>query len=210
MFPRCHDLPAVDAVQCGEHPGPHAYRHRDGHYLPCCRWNTGGWLGAPSAPYRGSSNGTVTAYYEVTTADNTVANLSFNAYGYVTAPPGFTMAPTAPITVTIAPAPVAGAGVTDIPAFAPSSNPAITLNSFSVCQTVLLFPYVSNESGFDTGIAIANTGVDPLGTFGAQGGSPGTCTLNFYGVGAPYPSVAVPPPAPFPAQLQPGTPPLFC
>jgi hypothetical protein len=107
--------------------------------------------------------------------------------------------------VTIAPAPVAGAGVTDIPAFAPSTNPVLTLNMFSICQTVLLFPYVSNELGFDTGIAIANTGVDPFGTLGAQGGSPGTCTLSFYGTGAPYPNVAVPPPAPFPAQLQPGT-----
>ncbi|MGD1069015.1 MAG: hypothetical protein ABSB15_02660 [Bryobacteraceae bacterium] len=172
---------------------------------PVAAGTPAGWLGAPSAPYRGSSNGTVTAFYEVTTADNTVSNLSFNAYGYVTAPPGFTTAPTAPIMVTIVPAPVAGAGVTDIPAFAPSTNPVLTLNMFSICQTVLLFPYVSNELGFDTGIAIANTGVDPFGTLGAQGGSPGTCTLSFYGTGAPYPNVAVPPPAPFPAQLQPGT-----
>ncbi len=164
-----------------------------------------GWLGAPSAPYTSNGNGTVNAYYEVTTADNTVSNLSFNAFGYITAPAAFTASATSPITVTITPAPTAGSGVTDIPSFGASSNPTVTLGSFALCQTVLLFPYVSNETGFDTGIAISNTGVDPLGKAGAQGGSGGTCTLNFYGVGAPVPSVAVPPPPPFPAVLQPGT-----
>jgi hypothetical protein len=45
------------------------------------------------------------------------------------------------------------------------------------CRTVLLFPYVTNQAGFDTGIAIANTTADPLGTTAQSG----TCTLNYYG-----------------------------
>ena len=53
-----------------------------------------GWLGAPSAPYTSNGNGTVNAYYEVTTADNTVSNLSFNAFGYITAPAAFTASAT--------------------------------------------------------------------------------------------------------------------
>ena len=43
--------------------------------------------------------------------------------------------------------------------------------------TNLLFPYVTNSAGFDTGITIANTGSDPFGTVGQTG----TCTLNWYG-----------------------------
>ena len=44
-------------------------------------------------------------------------------------------------------------------------------------KTRLLFPYVSNQAGFDTGIAITNTGLDPLGTSGATG----TAKVYYYG-----------------------------
>ncbi len=43
--------------------------------------------------------------------------------------------------------------------------------------TNLLFPFVSNQGGFDTGIAITNTGKDPLSTVG----SAGTCKIHYYG-----------------------------
>ena len=58
---------------------------------------------------------------------------------------------------------------------------------FNLCTTSLLFPFVTNQLGFDTGIAISNTSTDP---FGAAGATPqaGTCTLNFYGNGAPTPN----------------------
>ncbi len=45
----------------------------------------------------------------------------------------------------------------------------------------MLFPYVINVNGFDTGIAIANTTTDMFGT-AAQAG---TCSLYFYGLAAP-------------------------
>ena len=49
--------------------------------------------------------------------------------------------------------------------------------TISPCRTILLFPYVTNQAGFDTGLAIANTTADPLGTV-AQAG---TCVINYYG-----------------------------
>jgi len=65
-----------------------------------------------------------------------------------------------------------------IPRFADTSvlTPFITL---SACQTDLLFTFMTNQAGFDTGFAIANTSTDPFGT-PAQNG---TCTLNWYGSG---------------------------
>lgn len=53
--------------------------------------------------------------------------------------------------------------------------------------TNLLFSFVTNQAGFDTGFTIANTGADPFGTAGRTG----TCTLNFYGSDAAPP---LPPP----------------
>ena len=43
--------------------------------------------------------------------------------------------------------------------------------------TNLLFTYLTNQAGFDTGISIANTGSDPFGTTGQAA----ACTLNWYG-----------------------------
>jgi hypothetical protein len=63
-----------------------------------------------------------------------------------------------------------------IPHFADQSTPN---NSFSIntCLTTILFPFTTNQGGFDTGFAIANTSSDPFGT------SPqtGNCELDYYG-----------------------------
>jgi hypothetical protein len=48
-------------------------------------------------------------------------------------------------------------------------------------ETRLLFSFVTNQVGFDTGITISNTSSNPFGT-PAQSG---TCTLYFYGPTAP-------------------------
>jgi len=65
-----------------------------------------------------------------------------------------------------------------IPRFADTSvlTPIITI---AACQTDLLFTFLTNQAGFDTGFEIANTSTDPFGT-AAQNG---TCTLNWYGNG---------------------------
>ncbi len=55
-----------------------------------------------------------------------------------------------------------------------SNRTFLTINS---CRTNILFPFVSNQGGFDTGLAIANTSKDPFGTALQTG----ACTVNFYG-----------------------------
>ena len=57
-----------------------------------------------------------------------------------------------------------------------------TANSITIraCQTNLLFPYVTNWAGFDTGLSIANTSQDPFSDPQDRTQS-GRCTLNYYG-----------------------------
>jgi hypothetical protein len=75
-----------------------------------------------------------------------------------------------------------------IPNFAvTASTNTLTETTFNLCTTSLLFPFVTNQVGFDTGIAISNTSTDPFGSNGAVAQA-GTCTLNFYGAGAPSPN----------------------
>jgi hypothetical protein len=50
----------------------------------------------------------------------------------------------------------------------------------SACRTILLFPYITNQIGFDTGIVIANTSSDPLSGNSARQ-QQGACTLYYYG-----------------------------
>jgi hypothetical protein len=63
-----------------------------------------------------------------------------------------------------------------IPRFAdvPTSRTDFIINP---CSTNLLFPFVTNQAGFDTGIAISNTSLDPFKTPTQQG----PCTINYYG-----------------------------
>jgi hypothetical protein len=72
-----------------------------------------------------------------------------------------------------------GTTILPIPRFAArtDSNSAVTFNA---CQTNLLFPYVTNWAGFDTGIAIANTSQDPFGSPSDRLQN-GRCTLNYFG-----------------------------
>lgn len=61
------------------------------------------------------------------------------------------------------------------------------------CETRLLFPFLTSEGGFDTGVAIANTSKDPFNTPNQSG----SCTLHFYRAAdgaalAPQTSVSVP------------------
>jgi len=67
-----------------------------------------------------------------------------------------------------------------IPRFADTSTAG---NYFTIvpCCTNLLFPYVTNQAGFDTGLAISATACDPFGTTPQSG----TCTLNWYGAAFP-------------------------
>jgi hypothetical protein len=55
------------------------------------------------------------------------------------------------------------------------------VNAFRIdsCVTNLLFPFVTNQAGFDTGIAVANTSRDPFGN--ALRPQSGACIINYYG-----------------------------
>jgi hypothetical protein len=143
------------------------------------------------APYGGFAalpltSGSGEAVYEVTTqqaiSQNTVESFSVPVLVTFSASPG-TGSPglgTTTVEVDFAPSStVVTAAASPIPRF-------ITTASFSgftisTCATNLLFPFVTNQSGYDTGIAIASTSTDPFGTTPQSG----TCTLNFYGSGAP-------------------------
>jgi hypothetical protein len=86
-------------------------------------------------------------------------------------------------TVNVSFAPLSNVGVASssdpIPRFGDSSTPraAFTIN---LCTCDLLFPFVANVAGFDTGIAIANTSLDPFGT----GTQQGTVGLYYFGTTA--------------------------
>jgi hypothetical protein len=75
---------------------------------------------------------------------------------------------------------VTTAAAAPVPRFVAVGTP-LTSFSISTCATNLLFPFVTNQAGYDTGLAIASTSSDPFGTALQSG----TCTLNFYGSGAP-------------------------
>ena len=84
----------------------------------------------------------------------------------------------APTTITNPTSPTSSAN--SQPRFVQTSS---ALNGFLInsCATNLLFPFVTNVAGFDTGLAIASTSTDPFGTTAQSG----VCTLNFYGSNAP-------------------------
>ena len=73
---------------------------------------------------------------------------------------------------------VAKAATTSTPwlRFTASGSP-IEVITFEDCSTTLLFPFVTNQAGYDTGIAISNTSKDSFGTTENDG----ECRINYYG-----------------------------
>jgi hypothetical protein len=127
------------------------------------------------------NNGSGTAVWEVMNSDplstqnfdfgigvSYVANTSNNLPGLGTATVAGSFAPLSTVTTASTSAP--------IPRFADTSA-AQTIFSISACTTNLLFVFLTNQAGFDSGIAISNTSVDPFGTAPQSG----PCTLNYYG-----------------------------
>jgi hypothetical protein len=104
---------------------------------------------------------------------------------------------TVPVTVTFTstPGPVTAPPVTANGNFAPISTVVVmswtapeprfidratdsTILTVSRCRTILLFPYIVQQGlSFDTGLVIANTSMDNLGTTNQSG----ACTLNYFG-----------------------------
>lgn len=75
-----------------------------------------------------------------------------------------------------------------IPRFADSAasgnNPRAIFITY-LCRTNLMFPFVTNASGFDTGLAIANTSLDTGVFSSATAGQTGKCQLFAFGDNAP-------------------------
>jgi hypothetical protein len=69
-------------------------------------------------------------------------------------------------------------GDTPTPRFAVLNYYQGPWTTINLCQTTLLYPFVTGASGFDTGIAVANTSWDPFGTLNQTG----SCKLWAYGV----------------------------
>jgi len=131
--------------------------------------------------------GTIVAIYEVTsqaiTSPATIETFSVPVIAVYTASPSTNVPSLGASTVNVDFAPlstVITAASSPIPRYVPSST---AVNGFSInaCTTVLLFPFLSNLAGFDTGLAISATATDPFGTLPQSG----VCTLNFYGTAAP-------------------------
>jgi len=147
-----------------------------------------------------NSAGAATAVWEVTNSNPTAIDvLKFSVYiSYAPTAPTTTnpygtpitglptTLPTPDVQLSLAPEPSQGAfnpanssfGQQPIPRFAvikTQEGPWVTIN---LCQTTLLYPFVTGGGGFDTGIAVANTSWDPWGTRNQQG----SCKLYGYGV----------------------------
>jgi hypothetical protein len=128
------------------------------------------------------SGGSGSAVWEViNTNPNTIESFRFASYiTYASNVASNTPLP-GDSTVNLSFAPTATSGVASsslsIPRFAGDSSAARKVLTINICRTVLLYPFVTNQAGFDTGVSIANTSQDPFGT-GTQAGS---CKLYYYG-----------------------------
>ena len=136
------------------------------------------------------ANGTGTAVWEVVnTNPNATETFSFGVFiSYTAATATNTPLPgTATVTLTYAPTPPAfsatdGAKASSslpIPRFSTGNTPfSGTFFTINKCRTIMLYPYITNQGGFDTGLTVANTSQDPVYATGEQHGK---CVFNFYG-----------------------------
>ena len=133
------------------------------------------------------TGGTGTAVWEVlNTNPNASETFSFGAYLLYTA----NVAQSAPLagtsTVNLSFAPTATSGVASssltIPRFVSDATAARTLFAINICRTILLYPYITNQAGFDTGLTVANTSQDPftVGSHATQTQT-GSCVFTWYG-----------------------------
>jgi len=152
--------------------------------------------GAFSAATTGAltaSGGTATAIYEVTAQTNGISQIDVYAIPVtytLTANSVITAVP--PVTATVQ---FASGSAGNVPGFVVgSSTNTVTGPGVALCNTSMLLPYLTNTSGFDTGIAISNTSTDNLKSGGGNSvtAQSGTCSISFYGTGAPSAAVTTP------------------
>jgi len=144
------------------------------------------------------AGGTVSSYVGVSAGTTAVAlsgGAGLAVWEVVTSNPGAISSLTYTVSVTYTANPLPGLGTATVTGnYAPTTtvftasqtapvprfvdNPqSATTFTINPCQTNILFPYVTNFTGFDTGIAISNTSSDPYGTVPQRG----PCTIYYYG-----------------------------
>jgi len=130
------------------------------------------------------SGTTGTAWFGVTAANTgAVESAAITLSENVPTPATVTAVTTTPVGTSIS-----LVGVTSgYPQFAantyPGTQPTVSGSNglLTACQTTLLFPYATTLDGYDMGFAIVNASSTP----GSTTQQSGTCTVNFYGTGAP-------------------------
>ena len=148
-------------------------------------------------------NGSAVAVYEIVQSDPfAIETMSVPVSVVYAANVGSNLpAPGVTATATGSFAPLSNIGVASttapIPRFAPSTTPT---NAFTIvkCSCNILFPFVTNQQGYDTGIAISNTSLDTINGVTPQ---QGTVTLAYYGGGTPPPNYTTNAPVPGGAQV---------
>jgi len=176
-------------------PGVGAGPAAPGSFLPTvtqtASYTPAGGTAIPYVPLT-VSNGSASAVWEVVNSlPNTQENYDFEVFvTYSNAVSGVPPIGTMTVNMSYAPIPTQGAftlaqggaasQTLGIPRFADTSTSANAL-TIQVCQTALLYPFVINVAGDDTGLAVANTSQDPWGTTNQTG----YCTINWYGTGGP-------------------------
>jgi hypothetical protein len=135
------------------------------------------------------TGGTLTITYLVTHSDTTTASFNPDVPVYYSFAPNAFSAAQSAMTVLEGYAPQQPVtSITNYPAFAVQTATPAPVTTVGLCSTSLLFPFVTNQLGFDTGLVLANTSQDPFSTTPASG----TCSLNFYGQAAPSAAVNAP------------------
>jgi len=133
-------------------------------------------------------NGAGTAVWEVINSNPNATDVyNFPVYYTFTGTPSSNTPPpgTGSVALSYAPTPTGGAFTAtsgaaasaslSVPRFADAAS-GTSLMTVIICQSVLLYPFVTNAPGFDTGLAIANTTSDPFGTKAQTG----ACTMKWY------------------------------
>ncbi len=156
---------------------------------------TDGYGNSSPGPISTSGSGSVTvtldstgagwATYEVVANDYTATeSLTIPVAVAYPTPPTLPGLGTGSVKLSFAPIPAPGTtgwttaepSTYPLPRFVDTSTAASAL-TIVPCTCNLLFPFITNQLGFDTGVAIANTSLDPYGSVPQTG----PITLNFYG-----------------------------
>jgi len=139
-----------------------------------------------------SSGNTATASWEsIANSPTAIDTYVFGVYITYVASPGTNSPAAGTGTVNLRYGPAStvttASSTANVPRFLDTSS-AKNAISIGICRTILLYPFITNQAGFDTGIAISNTSTDPFGTTPQAG----TCSLNWYGAAAPATATTTP------------------